>query len=1172
MSEENMKSIFEVSRQEVEESPERVQPITENEEPTDSYGLNRYFASRRIAQQNEGERGDEELLRIYRDPENLLKQREEQEAKNKQFGEEVSQILDQPVKESQEVDTEGKEKKEQPDDFSLIRIAAGGIADGAEGVVNFGIDVINFVDNELGIDGLDDNFKVEMVDKMIPRSTHGGENLLRGIVSFLVPFTGITKATKGVSLGFKYGGLAKSAMIGAASDIMAFDPDEDNLSGMVQKVDWMRNPVTEYLATGDSRLEKRINNAIEGLGFAGLGGAFVKALKFYRARRAFKDGIDKKAMAEKLQNTTKEVATEIKDKVKVNYEKILEKLKSNKSVDDIQEALDLQKQAEAMGVKLPNKNPLAPIAKPDDAMKFIKSLSEGDVKSSAAIMSMLDDEAIEQAKRGKFSVEGIMARADEEGMTLKELLNLPEGTALNVEQLAAAWNIFDTTYKNLIKVSKQIEAGKATYADGLDALDIMRMVNVKVQAAGSETGRALGFLSKDVIGSGRKQTLQTIKDITEFHGEQNLKKLFNNLATMTPEQAIETARKGRFKKIFDAALEVRVNGLLSSPRTLMTNILSNSAVTGWAPVETAWARTISKLRGSDAFEGEASAQIAGMVEGFSDGIRLAKKAFKTGQFSDSGKMAAFRQRAISAEAFEAKGNLGRAVDVLGETISIPGRMLIATDEFFKAVNYRMEFNKLWARRYKELRKLDLDDKRIATEYRKFQKNNNIKMQSEEFARYNTFTNDLPEGTWSANMEATLRTTPFGRLMFPFLRTNLNIVRFGLERAPGLGMLMPEVMEAWKRGGASRDMVIAKQSLGAGIVGLGAALGYKGVITGSGPGHPDAARMWKNAGNQPYSVRVGGKSFAFNRLDPLGSILALGADLGQLASYAQNQEGQYAEYAQAAALAVGHAYTPEFLIEQVGDLVDIIARDDLSGMERFVVNTPATFIPFSGALRDIRKDVDPFMRITTDKNKVGIYGAFEGAINKMKNTIPGWSSTLPMRINRLGDPVMYPTGYTPEIISPIATAQKKPGVVYEEIVKLGMASPIARTKPVKGQTRLAIDRLDPYLIDPVVGKFALPLELQSKYAKLAAGIDLPNNIPTLKEALEKEIKDGYPTIPLVEKTDNAKRIIIRGIFKTYEDLGKAEMMKQPEVKEYIDSLKKEVGKLNTIGPQSGEPTL
>lgn len=115
-------------------------------------------------------------------------------------------------------------------------------------------------------------------------TTTGGA--IRSVVQFLTPFvaSGSLGAMQRLSQMGTAGKIAAPMARGAIADFAAFDPAQERLSDLVEKVPALANPITEYLQSDptDSGAEGRFKQAVEG---AGLGVAADVLSKGVRALR-----------------------------------------------------------------------------------------------------------------------------------------------------------------------------------------------------------------------------------------------------------------------------------------------------------------------------------------------------------------------------------------------------------------------------------------------------------------------------------------------------------------------------------------------------------------------------------------------------------------------------------------------------------------------------------------------------------------------------------------------------------------------------------------------------------------------------------------------------------------------------------------------------------------------
>ena len=174
-----------------------------------------------------------------------------------------------------------------------------------------------------------------------------------------------------------------------------------------------------------------------------------------------------------------------------------------------------------------------------------------------------------------------------------------------------------------------------------------------------------------------------------------------------------------------------------------------------------------------------------------------------------------------------RGAGGRALDLLGTGIRFPSRLMIASDAFFKGVNYRMELKALalrdaWTR---GMRGQDL-----VNEVARLEANPpaEVKARAEEFMLLQTFQKDL--GDAGSSVMRGINQIPGARLVLPFIKTPTNIAKWLIYRAPGLSLLSSQVRADLATPGAARDLALARLSLGALTAVAVVALAGEGLIT------------------------------------------------------------------------------------------------------------------------------------------------------------------------------------------------------------------------------------------------------------------------------------------------------------------------------------------------------
>jgi hypothetical protein len=550
-----------------------------------------------------------------------------------------------------------------------------------------------------------------------------------------------------------------------------------------------------------------------------------------------------------------------------------------------------------------------------------------------------------------------------------------------------------------------------------------------------------------------------------------------------------------------------INGLLSGPQTHAVNSLSNSLVAFWQIPERAMASVVSrvpKIGSGKVQSGEALQQVYGAVEGFKDGLKAFGKTIRTGEGWDSlEKIETGGHMAITAEnvrntlwgkhfskALGPDDLVGNAVDLFGSAVRLPGKTLMAEDAFFKSIGYRME---LRARAYRTVTEEGLSGE--AAGKRMYQILDNperfapdIHAASIDAARYQTFTNQLGKG--GRSIQQFISAHPATRLIVPFVRTPLNIMKFGFERTP-LAPLSKNIRAQIAAGGSSRDLAIARMSLGSMVMASTAVAAAQGNITGGGPSNPDMRRMMRALGWKPYAIKIDGAYYSYNRLEPLGILMGLSADFSEIGG--SISEGEADELAAAITLSISKNVTSKTWLRGVSELLNVFDQND-RGAIKFVRNFLTSTVP-AGA-RQLERQVDPTLRAVND------------IIDVYKTNIPWLSKdALPER-NHWGDIIIPEGGLGPDIISPIYKSTEKYSPIDEELIRLD--KPISMPKKTQNLHGVNIE-LTPKQYD----RFMVSMN----------ETELDSTGKTLKESLNELIRtDEYNRVDEYQKIDMIQTMI------------------------------------------------
>lgn len=870
---------------------------------------------------------------------------------------------------------------------------------------------------DLTIPGTDPEFKFELPEIDDPESNTG--RLIKGVTQFLVGFIGGGRVLRLFKPATGAGKIVKGAGQGAIADATVFDPHEERLSNLVQEFPALANPVTELLAAdpNDTEAEGRFKAAAEGIVPGALTDGLLLAIKAIRGARRVKETNDAADAAKS--ESAEEGAEELTQRDLSLLGDPAKPLFRAGTDEQAEGFLNIKSGDRAVNINL------ARLDTPDDVKEAIRETAK------------IFRSEIDESRRGVIRNRETARLADELGMTVEQLLARRKGEAFNAEQALAARRILASSGEQLIALAKKATTTDASERDLLafrKALSLHVAIQQQVSGLTAEAGRALQAFR--IEASGRVGIDRNIRELIDVSGGADFsRKMAQKMAQageLTAAQLNKVTRGAFLTRTGDAFLEVWINGLLSGPQTQSVNVLSNTLVALWQVPERFVAENIARLTGAEGVApGEAKALAFGLVKGFREGLVLAGKTLRTGQPSDSvAKIDLPQRRAISAEAFELSGSPGQAVDMLGEVIRIPGRLLLAGDELFKAVGYRMELN-AQALRTASAEGLEGDDmaKRIAEIIDNPPEN--IRLAAIDAARYQTFTKEL--GAAGQSVQSVANRFPALRLIAPFIRTPTNIMKFVGERTV-LAPLSTNIRAEIAAGGARRHLAMARMAMGSMVMASAADLAGQGLITGNGPSNPKMRQIWLNT-HQPNSIKVGDEWVSYSRLDPLGSFLGIAADATEIIGQTEETDG--AELAVAAVIAISRNVSSKTYLRGMSEFFEVMSDPDRRG-RGFIKKFAGTLIPFTTLTATIARagipgvsEGDPVLRDTRDIK------AFDEVLNQIKSRIPGYSTDLPPRRNVWGEPIVLGGGIGPDIMSPVYTNKVKISPTDTELLRLGM---------------------------------------------------------------------------------------------------------------------------------------
>lgn len=981
---------------------------------------------------------------------------------------------------------------------------------------------------------------IEIPDIAGPESTTG--QVAESITQFLVGFAGAGKLPGVRSLGKLP--ITQAAVKGAIADFTVFDGHEGRLSNIIEEFPELQNPVTEFLAAqpGDSEIEGRLKNAVEGLGLGVAADGFVRGLRAIRsarkARNTLAGGVDDVTGVARFE-TSDEAFTRTIGDVSDTSEDIVTRFKKK-----VRRAEGVTETGVPDDVAAKGLTKAADVGGEEFFVNFARINTSDDVKQVIGQVADAFKLDLEKTRRGiRSNTETVASAQDIDAF--RALMDRPTAQPLNAEQTFAVRELWASAAQKLQEVAETAATNPSN--ENLFAfrkmLATFHAIQAEVIAVRTETARALQQW-RIPAGTGADRFANLEQTIEAFGGNTLNADFAARIARLGREggsRAIaEGVDKGVLARSHDAVLEYWINGLLSGPKTHLVNTLSNTGVIGQVLLERAFAGRLGVLLGDQGVEvGEAMAAVHGIKSSFRDALRNAAKAFRENQSGFGiGKVEIAREPAIAATNFGLRNEsfAGRAVDALGNIVRVPGRALMAEDEFFKTIGYNMELHAMAFRQAtREARQGVIEQSAVKDRIFEILQDppDNIKLSGVDAARYQTFT--AKGSTLAQGLQRVLGKVPAGRYFLPFVNTPDNILRFTFERTP-LAPLMKQFRDEIAAGGARQQMALSRLAIGTLYTMVAMDMAFNGLLTGDGP--PDRAekQTFTRAGWQRYSVRIGDRFFAYNRLDPVGFTLGLSADIAEYIENAQMDSSsglEVGEVLAALAASIAGNITGKTYFTGLTDLVEAMAEPDRRA-EAWVKRFAGSFVPV--AAKEVERLIDPNLRATSN------------IVEQLKSVTPGLSQDLPQRVDVWGRPISYRSGIKPDavgfvydMVSPIYSREFKPEPIDQEMMNEGFFVAMPSKRLTIGRTTFNLRNAP-----DVYNRF---IELRGNALKIPGNgnmgaKDFLNAVVSGKHRLSQ----AYANLPDAQ----AKEDFVKKVLRSYGELAKQQILQEfPQLRDQIE---------------------
>lgn len=468
--------------------------------------------------------------------------------------------------------------------------------------------------------------------------------------------------------------------------------------------------------------------------------------------------------------------------------------------------------------------------------------------------------------------------------------------------------------------------------------------------------------------------------------------------------------------------------ILSMPITHTVNSLSNTLFLGIRPLERLGSAT-AELRHGAARErlfGEAVADSFGMVAGLKDAMRTFWHTMKT-----EVPLGGVSKLEGSAKAPAIEGTKG-------QVIRTPLTLLTATDDFFKTLAIRGD---LYAQAYRQAAKesVTLMERPAYIARLVAQPTESMLAHARSDAAYRTFQNEL--GAAGKTVLQLRKDLPGSEYIVPFIQTPLNIAKAAIERTPlNLARVMVKAGHGTLTGADLSDEA-ARAVMGSMTGAYIAALAAEGAVTGGGPRDQEQKAALRATGWQPYSIKIGQKYYSYQRLEPVGTVLAMAADFTETRELMSDQEAKGVAGKIVGSL-VKNFGDKTFLVGIQG-IVNVISDPDRyadNWIEKMAGSAVAPAIP--SAVASYARADDPH------------YREVAGALEAIQAKIPGKMGVqgLPPRRDYFGEPLEKPGNFWTRFLSPVQVSTERGDPVRDLIRQLKI-----EVAPLKRMVHLPIPK-------------------------------------------------------------------------------------------------------------------
>lgn len=542
------------------------------------------------------------------------------------------------------------------------------------------------------------------------------------------------------------------------------------------------------------------------------------------------------------------------------------------------------------------------------------------------------------------------------------------------------------------------EATPQMHAKLAEAIETLALLHAMDQKNAAEIARALNArkAAKQVRELGSQ-----VGDLFAKYGDDP-KRLAEAIGELgDADQLGRFARNASRATTWEKVVEAWKAAAVSGPITQMANVMGNTSFLASRPAVDAVAAAVGAFHPSAkerVHVTEPLARVIGDLQGIQDGLKLALIALK--DEAPGGKIE--HRHSIEGKA--------------GYVVRSPFRALAAGDALFRTMAERGEAYALAARQAAK-EGLGPSTREFRERVVELAMDPTPAMAAKIESAGARFVFNAPLGERGRAVQQFVKTWDL-QLFVPFIATPGNVFK-ELARLSPAAPIVKEWRTDVASGGAAAQKAVAEVMLGTALASVAAMLTDTGVISGNGDPDPNKRRVAMASGWQPYSVKINGTWYSYQRLQPLGTLVGFAADMAEVRKHMGPGEGDKALKILGAAFA--NSVTNQTFLQGFAQLVAAASHPERD-LARFLNSLAGSVVPgISGQTADL---LDPYKREVSNMR------------DAIVNRIPGLrESLMPQR-----DPYGQPVASADRIggISPIVQKEVSTDKVRTEAARLGVS--------------------------------------------------------------------------------------------------------------------------------------